>query len=121
MKMTASMVLQHLSDRAAAVQKSRFAGLLAGKQPEVAQPVVAGRVYGHDRTIHNTEDLSVEVNAHGRVVAVWFRCQALPFHQSNVSWERCNEMRAAYRWSIPRLTAVHVVDDTPNTDTRKKI
>lgn len=71
----------------------------------------AGRVYGHDRTMHRNEELNVEVNGHGKVVAVWFRCQSLPFEQSDVSTTRSNEMRGMYaNGHTPRLVAVHVVD-----------
>jgi len=39
-----------------------------------------GRYYGGWGTIHGTDKLDVEVED-GEVVAVWFRCQMLPFTQ----------------------------------------
>lgn len=39
-----------------------------------------GRYYGDGGTIHATEALDVIVRG-GNVVAVWFRCQMLPFKQ----------------------------------------
>lgn len=52
------------------------------------------RIYGHDKTIHRTTQLDVEVDKNGEVVAVWFRCQPLPFRQSNVDDWRAKSMRA---------------------------
>lgn len=39
------------------------------------------RFYGLNGTIHGTTHLDVEVDAEGKVRAVWFRCQLLPFRQ----------------------------------------
>jgi hypothetical protein len=50
-----------------------------------------GRYYGGEGTIHHTGYLDVET-FHGTVVAVWFRCQPLPFEQSEVDGERATEM-----------------------------
>lgn len=55
------------------------------------------RNYGGTRTIHRTGWLDVEVDSHGQVVAVWFRCLALPFKQSNVDTRRAGEMRGMYQ------------------------
>lgn len=49
------------------------------------------RYYGGDGTIHATRHLDVEV-CDGRVVAVWFRCQMLPFRQRDVESQRAAEM-----------------------------
>lgn len=49
------------------------------------------RFYGGDNTIHQTEQLQVEVS-NGRVVSVWFRCQMLPFEQVDVGGSRVDEM-----------------------------
>lgn len=38
--------------------------------------------YGGDKTIHQTGHVDVQLNKHGQVVAVWFRCQMLPFKES---------------------------------------
>lgn len=70
---------------------------------ELAKP---GRFYGGAGTIHGTERLDVEV-CDGRVVAVWFRCQPLPFRQVEVDTGRRDEMDGDSR---VRLTGVEVVD-----------
>lgn len=69
-----------------------------------------GRRYGDGNTIHRSPDLDVEVNPEGRVVAVWFRCQMLPFEQTDVDYTRATEMTNAYTDYHPRLTSVYVVD-----------
>lgn len=68
--------------------------------------------YGHSGTIHQTTDLDVEVRD-GRVVAVWFRCMALPFQQADVSAERAASMNRLYNdgpAKVPALLAVEVSD-----------
>lgn len=54
------------------------------------------REYGGAGTIHSTERVDVEVTADGDVVAVWFRCQPLPFKESFASTTRGADMRAMY-------------------------
>ena len=49
-------------------------------------------LYGHDKTIHRTTRLDVEVNSKGEVVAVWFRCMMLDFHVTKVDKARALEM-----------------------------
>jgi hypothetical protein len=39
------------------------------------------RYYGNGGTIHHEGRVDIGVNSHGRVEAVWFRCQMLPFKQ----------------------------------------
>lgn len=51
----------------------------------------SGRYYGDGGTIHQGGSLDVEV-VDGRVVAVWFRCQLLPFEQHDVGDRRRDEM-----------------------------
>jgi len=51
-------------------------------------------IYGLNGTIHQTEQLDVEVYK-GKVVAVWFRCAMLPFEQFNVDKDRAQEMATA--------------------------
>jgi len=66
-------------------------------------------IYGHDKTIHGTEHLDVEVDKNGKVVSVWFRCMALPFEQSLAQPWRANEMNRMYsERSMGRLVAVEV-------------
>ena len=50
-------------------------------------------IYGHNKTIHGTQWLNVEVDRDGHVVSVWFRCCALPFDVTIVDKERATEMR----------------------------
>lgn len=65
------------------------------------------RTYGHSGTIHRTEVLNVETDKSGNVVAVWFRCQALPFDQTTVDGQRAKSMAGM---TVPRLVAVEVID-----------
>lgn len=65
-----------------------------------------GRFYGGADTIHRTETLNVEVDPDGRVCAVWYRCQMLPFRQADVPYGRADDMRAAP--GAPRLVGVRV-------------
>lgn len=67
------------------------------------------RTYGFDKTIHRTEQLDIDVH-NGEVVAVWFRCQPLPFRQINTDDRRADEMRYMYDGPIPSLLAVEVRD-----------
>jgi hypothetical protein len=57
------------------------------------------RRYGGSGTIHRTEEVNVELDSDGKVVAVWFRCAMLPFTQHVVSDERAAEMREASKGS----------------------
>ena len=68
------------------------------------------RYYGDGGTIHTSTDLDVEVDPKGQVVAVWFRCQPLPFNQSEVDFERSDEMRRMYERPSVALTGVEVLD-----------
>ena len=77
------------------------------QKQELAKP---GRFYGGAGTIHSTTVLDVETDAKGRVVAVWYRCQMLPFRQSPADPQRADHMRAAYEREMPKLTGVEVVD-----------
>lgn len=68
-------------------------------------------IYGHDKTIHSTRELDVEVDDAGQVVAVWFRCMALPFKQVRADNQRKLEMRLTYAENkVPELLAVEVSD-----------
>jgi hypothetical protein len=68
-----------------------------------------GRYYGEGGTLHGTTELDVETDATGRVVAVWYRCQMLPFKQRTVSDERAIHMDEA--GAVPvQITGVEVLD-----------
>jgi hypothetical protein len=81
------------------------------KKQTLAAPA---RYYGDGGTIHHNGELSVETHC-GTVVAVWFRCQALPFHQSEASGERAIEMERMYGNEKQDcgviLTGVEVLDE----------
>lgn len=73
------------------------------------------RTYGNNGTIHDTQYLDVETDEDGDVVAIWFRCMALPFRQSDVNPHRGADMRNMYADpdSIPELHAVEIEDGRP--------
>lgn len=69
------------------------------------------RFYGRNGTIHGTEQLDVEIDAQGLVVAVWFRCQPLPFRQANVLNQRADDMRKMYEGHpAPAIVGVTLKD-----------
>jgi hypothetical protein len=53
--------------------------------------------YGDKGTIHGSTLLNVEVDLRGNVVAVWFRCMALPFEAHCVGPERASKMNVMSR------------------------
>ncbi len=53
------------------------------------------RFYGDGGTIHGTTHVDVETRG-GKVVAVWFRCAAIPFKQTKVEKSRAIEMERMY-------------------------
>lgn len=65
------------------------------------------RFYGDGGTIHTTGHLDVETH-NGSVVAVWFRCQMLPFWQIEVDDVRATAMETTT--GLPSLTGVEVLD-----------
>jgi hypothetical protein len=70
--------------------------------------------YGDEGTIHQTGELNVEVDKHGRVVAVWFRCAMLPFTQTTVEWDRVKDMRHIYdHCTVARIAAVDLILPPP--------
>ena len=85
-------------------QKKRGAAERWHLKQELAAP---GRFYGDDMTIHSTTTVDVET-FNGEVVAVWFRCQAISFRQTEVDLWRATEMLGM---PAPQITGVQVVDD----------
>ena len=73
-----------------------------------------GRYYGDGGTIHSTNHLDVETH-NGTVVAIWFRCQMLPFKQFEVGGERAGSMEDA-AGDLPWLTGVEVHDQEREMD-----
>lgn len=76
-------------------------------EPEVKPKT---RVYGHDKTWHQTGEVNVELYE-GRVVSVWFRCSLLPFTQTEVDLVRAGSMNRAYQppWG-QRIVAIEFED-----------
>lgn len=69
------------------------------------------RFYGGSDTYHDSDFIDVETDDDGRVTAVWFRCQPLPFRQDNWGRGRSAEMREMYRTTnIPRVIGVTLED-----------
>jgi hypothetical protein len=65
------------------------------------------RVYGGDNTIHKTGHLDVEVNYKGEIIAVWFRCQHLPFKVTyDTTRKRTWDMAVLYAGIKPKINAV---------------
>lgn len=54
------------------------------------------RFYGDGGTVHSSTELDIEVSPMGFVVAVWFRCQPLPFKVADVDHMRAQEMNRMY-------------------------
>lgn len=69
-----------------------------------------GRYYGSGGTIHQTGHLDVEVAPDGDIVAIWFRCQPLPFKVTDADRGRAVEMRSMYGSGAPQLIGVEVLD-----------
>ena len=69
------------------------------------------RTYGHGNTMHGTNHVDVETNGTGQVVAVWFRCQPLPFQQTRVDTTRAKELRLMHEdITLPKMHAVVLED-----------
>ena len=80
------------------------------KKGFVAGTAEVPRVYGNDKTWHQTEQVNVEIH-NGVVVAVWFRCTPLPFDVSDTDKNRAVEMTRMYgEGNIPGLVAVELID-----------
>lgn len=62
------------------------------------------RFYGDGGTIHGTTHVDVETRD-GHVIAVWFRCTALPFIETAVDSDRALEMKRMY--TDHRMPEVH--------------
>lgn len=75
------------------------------------------RYYGGpapDRTtIHATGEVNVEIH-NGEVVAVWFRCSALPFTVSDHGVDRAEEMKRMYaEGQLPKVVGLELLDPNP--------
>ena len=81
------------------------------KQKEAAK--TGTRYYGDGGTIHHSNQLDVETYQ-GRVVAVWFRCQPLPFKESIVDLARSASMDNLYDGNSYLLTGVEIKCEDKN-------
>lgn len=68
------------------------------------------RFYGDGGTIHSSPEINVELH-NGKVVAVWFRCQALPFTQSEAGPHRAADMEKMYQdYPMPEIRGLKLKD-----------
>ena len=65
-------------------------------------------IYGHNRTIHNTRHLDVQLDKEGNVAAVWYRCLMLPFCVSEFPVDNADSLRAM---KSPGILAIEVTDE----------
>jgi len=66
-------------------------------------------IYGHNKTIHGTQKLNIEIDKRGGIVSVWFRCCALPFDVTVVDEDRAIEM-AHMSDGINKRATINAVD-----------
>jgi len=83
------------------------------RKQKLAKP---GRYYGDGGTIHHTGYVDVDVDRNGHVVSVWFRCQLLPFRQTDVDDHRALEMYSAYKHFNSELSGVEIIDRERDND-----
>lgn len=95
---------------ASLLAKRRAKGLTAADLPD-NQGVYsdASWIYGRDNTYQHTEYFDVETRD-GKVVAVWFRCQMVPFQQTEVDRQRASDMKSVYDGSpeVPRVVSIEL-------------
>lgn len=70
------------------------------------------RFYGDGTTIHSIGHLDIEVHG-GKVVAVWYRCQMLPFTQHEIASDRVATVYATDYRNYPAIRGV-VLDEEPD-------
>jgi hypothetical protein len=92
---------------------NRIKRFVQGRQWWLKQRLAGpGRYYGDGGTIHHTGKLDIEI-FEGQVVAVWFRCQPLPFRTSEADRHRAADMLSMYGQDpMPDITGVELVDRT---------
>lgn len=64
-------------------------------------------IYGHNRTIHNTRHLDIQLDTEGNVAAVWYRCLMLPFQVSEFRMNPTKFREA----KLPGILAIEVTDE----------
>lgn len=75
------------------------------RRQQLARP---GRFYGDGGTVHGTGHLDVET-FNGEVIAVWFRCQMLPFQQVVIDEQRANSVKSRDGVGV-RVRGIEVID-----------
>jgi hypothetical protein len=76
-------------------------------------------IYGHNKTIHRTGTIDIQMTKTGQVVAVWFRCLSLPFRVSIVDGYGPDYTPLLQR-DLPRIRAIDVdLNDTLDTETNE--
>lgn len=78
--------------------------------PVHREPKKKDSFYGGDNTIHQTGEVNVQLDKHGNVVAVWFRCQMLPFTQRTVTGDYEEGLRSMDMTKLARIKGI-VFDD----------
>lgn len=88
-------------------RKQRRPSLFEIRETELAELREANgsRTYGWNGTIHHSEEVDIQIGPDGKVIAVWFRCQMLPFSVSHVELNRSTPNN-----ELPRIMAVEVID-----------
>lgn len=77
--------------------------------------------YGYNRTWHRTHHITIEVHE-GTVIAVWFRCMALPFEVQHCGKTRVQEMKTMYAEPDgPTSFKIHAVDVEFSHENKKGI
>lgn len=82
------------------------------RKPKTIERKPGTRTYGGNGTIHQTGFFDIETQ-HGVVVAVWFRCQPVPFRQVEVNSNRAVDMVSMYRdpanaYAIPNVVTIEL-------------
>lgn len=97
---------RRIQERAQREPSARLTDEVWAAKQALAHP---SRYHGDGGTWHHTTDLTVETDTAGRVVAVWFRCQMLPFRQRTVDDARAAGMEEAGPVPV-KITGVEVLD-----------
>lgn len=81
------------------------------KTPKTVAESEPTRTYGLDGTIHRNTGVNVELDKDGRVVAVWYRCQMIPFTQTVVDKNRADSMNRIYDNEIlPEVVSIELLE-----------
>lgn len=67
------------------------------------------RRYGDNNTIHDTNHIDISLDEKGNVVAIWFRCQMLPFVVSKFPTNPKGYPSNKY---LPKIQAIILQDES---------